>query len=80
MKATFGIPTTSFETYLPATGLANEFPRLTTTATVIANIDPESDVMLQMQKAYNNFIDSGQGWAILIGFFLGYLVRSLTAS
>jgi hypothetical protein len=52
---------------------------LTTTATVLANIDPEVDVLFQMQKAFGHFIDSGQGWALLIGFFIGYLFRSLTA-
>ena len=80
MKATFDIPNTSFENYLPVTASSNEFPNLTATATVIAKLDPSLDVIFQMQKAYNNFIDSGQGWALLIGFFLGYFLRSLTAS
>ena len=80
MKATFDISTTSFETYLPVRASSNEFPTLTATTTVIANLDSSVDVIFQMQKAYNHFIDSGQGWAMLIGFFIGYLVRSLTAS
>lgn len=48
-------------------------------ATVLAKVDPELDVIAQMQDAFNNFIDSGQGWALLIGLVLGYLFRSMTA-
>lgn len=45
----------------------------------LAAIDEEVDVLLQMQNAWNNFIESGQIWALLIGLVLGYLFRSLTA-
>ena len=30
-------------------------------------------------SAFNNFIESGQVWALGVGFILGYIVRSLTA-
>ncbi|NJL83977.1 MAG: hypothetical protein HC890_15495 [Chloroflexaceae bacterium] len=39
----------------------------------------EIDIITQLQDAFNNFIETGQVWALLIGLFLGYLVRSLTA-
>ncbi len=29
--------------------------------------------------AWNNFIESGQVWALLVGIFIGYLFRSITA-
>ena len=32
-----------------------------------------------VQKAFNNFVKSGQVWALLIGIILGYLFRSLTS-
>jgi hypothetical protein len=78
MKAAFEISTANPGIPLPETGLGMS-NNLTTTATVLASIDPQVDVIFQMQKAFNNFIDSGQGWALLIGFFIGYLFRSLTA-
>jgi hypothetical protein len=30
-------------------------------------------------SAWDNFIRSGQGWALAIGFVIGYLFRSLTS-
>ncbi|MBF2021671.1 MAG: hypothetical protein IGR93_16630 [Hydrococcus sp. C42_A2020_068] len=47
--------------------------------TIIAKIDKDVDVLAQMQDAFNNFIESGQVWALLIGFVLGYIFRSFTA-
>lgn len=37
------------------------------------------DVMGDIQKGFDNFVKTGQVWALLIGVFLGYLIRSLTA-
>lgn len=31
------------------------------------------------QDAFNNFIESGQVWALGIGLILGYIIRSFTA-
>jgi hypothetical protein len=78
MKAAFVIPTASNGISFPETGIGMSH-NLTTTATIVANIDPQVDVIFQMQKGFKHFIDSGQGWALLIGFFIGYLFRSLTA-
>lgn len=38
------------------------------------------DILGDMQKAFDNFIKSGQVWAMVIGFVLGYMLRSATAS
>lgn len=46
---------------------------------IIGAIDKDVDVLAQMQDAYNNFIESGQVWALLIGLILGYIFRSFTA-
>ncbi len=45
---------------------------------VIKNVkDP--NVIGQMQNAWNTFVKSGQCWALLIGAFFGYMIKSLTA-
>lgn len=51
----------------------------TPTLAVIAAIDREYDVMAQAQDAFDNFIESGQVWALLIGVFIGYIFRSFTS-
>lgn len=38
--------------------------------------DPK--VLDQMQNAFNNFIKSGQVWALIVGLFFGYLIRGIT--
>jgi hypothetical protein len=37
------------------------------------------DILGEMQKAWANFIKTGQVWAMVIGFFIGYLLRSFTS-
>ena len=37
------------------------------------------DVVRDMKSAWDNFIDSGQVWALVIGLVLGYMLRSLTS-
>ncbi|ELR96630.1 hypothetical protein GLO73106DRAFT_00004260 [Gloeocapsa sp. PCC 73106] len=39
--------------------------------------DPK--IFEQMQDNFNNFIESGQVWALGIGLVLGYLFRSFTS-
>ncbi len=36
------------------------------------------DLVGNFQAVFDNFIQSGQVWALLLGFVLGYLFRSLT--
>ena len=46
------------------------------TTVLMAQID--SDVLGDIGSAFQNFIDSGQVWALLIGIVLGYVVRGIT--
>lgn len=39
----------------------------------------DPNVLGQIQAAFQNFIASGQVWAMAIGIVLGYAIRSLTA-
>ena len=50
-----------------------------TSLDIIAQAVRDPDVLGQIQDAFNNFIESGQVWALLIGLVLGYLFRSFSA-
>ncbi|MDF5711507.1 MAG: hypothetical protein PUP90_28485 [Nostoc sp. S4] len=39
----------------------------------------DPDLMGQMQKSWNHFIQTGQVWALLIGLVIGYIIRNLTS-
>jgi hypothetical protein len=39
----------------------------------------KDDLFSNIGRSWDNFIRSGQVWALVIGFFIGYLFRSLTA-
>ena len=39
----------------------------------------DPDVLGQMQKAWNNFVKTGQIWATMIGIVIGYMFKSLTS-
>jgi hypothetical protein len=39
----------------------------------------KDDLFNNMGQSWNNFIQSGQVWALGIGFVLGYLFRSITS-
>jgi hypothetical protein len=39
----------------------------------------KDDLFSNVGRSWDNFIRSGQVWALVIGFFVGYLFRSLTA-
>lgn len=43
---------------------------------VIAQSVEDPEVLKQIEDGWNNFIESGQVWALLIGLFLGYLFRT----
>ncbi|MFP4135006.1 MAG: hypothetical protein ACLFQP_10625 [Halothece sp.] len=43
---------------------------------VIAQAVEDPEVLKQIEDGWNNFIESGQVWALLIGLFLGYLFRT----
>jgi len=46
---------------------------------IVAQAVRDADLMGQMQKSFNNFVQSGQIWALLIGLVVGYMFRSLTS-
>jgi hypothetical protein len=58
---------------LPEAGVTN----YQTTSPVIAQ-QFDQDIVADLGNAVNTFIESGQVWALLIGFVLGYLLRSVT--
>lgn len=39
----------------------------------------DPDLLGQIQQGWNNFVQTGQIWALLIGIFIGYLMRNLTS-
>ncbi|MFH7244800.1 MAG: hypothetical protein ACHWZW_18350 [Spirulina sp.] len=39
----------------------------------------DQDILGDMGKLWNTFIESGQVWALIIGIVIGYMVRGLTA-
>ena len=39
----------------------------------------DQDLMGDMTGAFGRFVDSGQLWAMLIGFVIGYIFKSLTS-
>ncbi|MDY7012666.1 MAG: hypothetical protein SVX43_03520 [Cyanobacteriota bacterium] len=45
--------------------------------TILAQNVEDPDVMGQMQRAFQNFVESGQVWALIIGFVLGFGFKSL---
>jgi hypothetical protein len=53
---------------------------LPNTASLFALIEgKEVDIMYQIQNAWNTFIKTGQVWALIIGFVLGYMFRGMTS-
>ncbi|MFM2061034.1 MAG: hypothetical protein RLZZ507_704 [Cyanobacteriota bacterium] len=45
----------------------------------VATSIKDPDVLGQMQNAWNNFVKTGQIWAMLTGIIIGYLFKSLTS-
>ena len=54
---------------------STSFPQYNNTV-VIAQAVEDPEVLKQIEDGWNNFIESGQVWALLIGLFLGYLFRT----
>ncbi|MBD2772849.1 hypothetical protein [Iningainema tapete] len=48
-------------------------------ATVVAQQITDPNIIGQMQKAFNHFVQTGQVWALLIGLCIGYMIRNLTS-
>jgi len=46
---------------------------------ILAQSVEDPDVLGQMQDAWNNFVSSGQIWALLLGIIVGYMFRGFTS-
>lgn len=46
--------------------------------TVLAQQSANTDIIQNVQRAFDNFVESGQVWAFLIGLILGYFFRMFT--
>lgn len=55
------------------------FWHLPVNLTALAQTITDPDLMGQIQKAWNHFIQTGQVWALLIGLVIGYIIRNLTS-
>ncbi|MCA2629328.1 MULTISPECIES: hypothetical protein [unclassified Microcystis] len=42
-------------------------------------LDQDVDVIGNLQKSFSNFVKTGQAWALLIGFIVGYMFRGFTS-
>lgn len=38
----------------------------------------QTDLVGDLQKAFDNFVKTGQAWAFLIGLVLGYMLKAFT--
>ncbi|HIK27786.1 MAG TPA: hypothetical protein IGR89_06890 [Oscillatoriaceae cyanobacterium M7585_C2015_266] len=47
---------------------------------VLAQQVSQTTLFSDVQKFWNNFIQSGQIWALIIGIVIGYGIRNITAS
>jgi hypothetical protein len=46
---------------------------------VVANQIKQTDLVGDIQKAFDHFVKTGQAWAFLIGLVLGYMVKTFTS-
>ncbi len=46
---------------------------------VLAQTVEDPDLLGQIQDTWNNFVKSGQVWALLIGIVIGYFFRNFTS-
>ncbi|MCT7953978.1 hypothetical protein [Laspinema palackyanum] len=47
---------------------------------VLAQQVSDPDIMGQIKNAWDNFVETGQIWALIIGMVLGYLFRGFRGS
>jgi hypothetical protein len=65
-------PTAGFDGAIEASAIAQQVLNL-----LIAQVF-DQDVLGDAGNLLNNFVQSGQIWALLVGFVLGYMLRSVT--
>ena len=46
--------------------------------TILAQTFDDVDIIGDMEKAWEKFVETGQCWALLIGVFVGYAFKGLT--
>jgi hypothetical protein len=61
-----------------ATSLDTAALRVSHTQAVVLAQQFDQDILGDLGSAFRTFIDSGQVWALIIGFILGYMLRSVT--
>ena len=71
--------TISLWTTILLSNTVNAQNRIPVNWTVLAQNVTDPDLLGQIQKAWNNFVETGQIWALLIGLVIGYLIRNLTS-
>ena len=71
--------TISLWTTILLSNTVNAQSKLPVNWTVIAQTVNDPDLLGQVQTAWNNFVETGQIWALLIGLVIGYLIRNLTS-
>jgi hypothetical protein len=54
-----------------------DFSPLTNVLMTISEQDV--DIIGNVQKAFSNFVKTGQAWALLIGLIVGYMFRGFTS-
>ncbi|MBE9008437.1 hypothetical protein IQ259_26160 [Fortiea sp. LEGE XX443] len=55
------------------------FWHLPANVTLLAQEIRDPNLISQMQRTWNHFVQTGQIWALLIGLVIGYVVRNLTS-
>jgi hypothetical protein len=70
-----GIHLMGFQDFLPLNGFSHS---LVSGSIWIAQAIKD-DLFNNVGQSWNNFIQSGQVWALCIGFVLGYLFRGITS-
>ncbi len=69
----------SFWTTILLSNTVNAQSRIPVNWSVLAQNVTDPDLLGQIQKSWNNFVETGQIWALLIGLVVGYLIRNLTS-
>ncbi|BAZ06995.1 hypothetical protein [Calothrix sp. NIES-3974] len=59
--------------------LTNIMGFLSLDSSILAQTINDPNILGQMQKAFTHFVQTGQAWALLIGLFIGYMIRNLTS-
>ena len=46
---------------------------------VVAQTVKDPDLLGNVEKSFNHFVQTGQVWALLVGLVIGYMLRSMTS-